>query len=193
MTKLSTLLVASFAVLLVWAPARAQDKFNPPVPRIAIIDVQRIMHESTAAKSARNQMEAIARKEQGGLAEEEKKLRARDQELAQQRALLTPDVFAQRQRDLQADIANLQRRSRDLRQTIDQSYQKTMDQIQLVLLDEVRKLSTEHKVNLVLPRSQIVIAVDDYDLTTPALERLNKRLPSVKLKLTKTEPKAKSK
>ena len=62
-----------------------------------------------------------------------------------------------------------------------------MDQIQLVLFDELRKLSTEFDLNIILPRSQIVIAVDDFDITKPALERLNKRLPSIELKLEKSE------
>jgi len=191
--KISKIIAALIVVLLSSASALAQDKFNPPTPRIAIIDVQGILRDAVAAKSAREQMDAIARKEQTVLAEEEKKLRARDQELQQQRALLTPEVFAQRQRDLQADVGNLQRRSRDLRLAMDQAYKRTMDQIQVVLLDEMRKLSTEHKVNLVLPRSQIVIAIDDYDLTKPALERLNKRLPAIQLKLEKTDPNAKAK
>jgi len=162
-------------------------KFDSPAPRIAIVDVQAIMRESLSAKSAREQMNTVARTEQTALAEEEKKLRARDQALQQERALLAPDVYAERQRALQTDIANLQRRARNLRLTLDQGLARTLDQIQLVLFDELRKLSGELDLNLILPRSQIVIAVDDFDITKPALERLNKRLPSVELKLEKRE------
>ncbi|NNE85243.1 MAG: OmpH family outer membrane protein [Alphaproteobacteria bacterium] len=152
---------------------------------MAIVDVQAIMRESVAAKSAREQMDAIARKEQATLAEEEKKLRAEDQALQQQRAILTPEVFAQRQQKLQTDVRNLQSKSRALRQTLDQGFRRTMDQIQLVLFDELRKLSGELDLNVILPRSQIVIATDDFDITKPALERLNKRLPSIELNLKK--------
>ena len=175
------------ALLMMGAtPANAQIKFKAPAPKIAIVDVQAILRESLSGKSAREQVDAIARKEQASLAEEEKKLRAEDQALQQQRAILTPEVFAQRQQKLQADVGNLQRRSRNLRQTLDQAFRRTMDQIQLVLFDELRKLSTELDLNMVIQRTQIVIAVDDFDLTKPALERLNKRLPSIKLKLEKT-------
>ena len=38
---------------------------------------------------------------------------------------------------------------------------------------------------MILPRSQIVIAVDDFEITDLALQRLNKRLPSIDLKLEK--------
>jgi len=167
------------------AQANAQTRFTAPAPRIAIVDIQAIMREAIAAKSARTQMEAIAQKEQAAFAEEEKQLRARDQELQQQRALLSTEVFAQRQQELQGDVGRLQKKTRTLRLTLDQGFQRTMDQIQLVLFDELRKLSTEFELNLIVSRSQIVIAVDDFDITQPALERLNKRLPSIELNLSK--------
>lgn len=173
----------SILVALAVTPAHAQSKFTAPPPKIAIVDVQAIMREAKSAKSAREQMTAIARKEQAKFAEEEKSLRAKDLELQQQRSLLTAEVYAQRQRDLQAEVSRLQRRSRDLRLALDQGFKRTMDQIQLVLFDEVRKLAGEYDLNLVIPRSQIVIAVDDYDITKQALEHLDKRLPSIKLNL----------
>jgi len=168
-------------LILSAAPTTAQTKFDAPAPRIAIVDVQAIMREAVAAKSARTQMESIARKEQAIFAEEEKQLRARDVELQQQRALLTPEVFNQRQQELQRDVGRLQQKTRNLRLALDQGFKKTMDQIQLVLFDELRKLSGEFNLNLIISRSQIVIAIDDFDITKPALARLNKRLPSVKL------------
>lgn len=185
--RIRTLTGGLFAALIIFAssPASAQVTFKGPAPKMAIVDVQAILRESVAAKSAREQMDVIARKEQATLAEEEKKLRAEDQALQQQRAILTPEVFAQRQQKLQADVRSLQSKSRALRQTLDQGFRRTMDKIQLVLFDELRKLSGELDVNVILPRSQIVIATDDFDITKPALERLNKRLPSIELNLKK--------
>ncbi len=174
-------------VILVASQANAQAKFEAPAPKVAIVDIQAILREALSAQSAREQMDGIARKEQAALAEEEKQLRARDQALQQERALLTPELFAERQQKLQADIASLQRKSRNLRLTLDQGFRRTMDQIQLVLFDELRKLSTELDLNLILSRSQIVIAIDDFDITKSALERLDKRLPSIELSLEKRE------
>ena len=171
--------------IMVGASASAQDKFSGPAPKMAIVDVQAVVRNSQAGKSAREQMEDITRKEKASLAAEEKKLRARDQELQQQRAILTPEVYTQRQQKLQADVGNLQNRSRNLRLTLDRGFRRTLDQITLVLIDELGKLTTELDLNVILRRSQIVIAVDDFDITKIALERLDKRLPSIELKLEK--------
>ena len=172
-------------IIMVGSSASAQDKFSVPAPKIAIVDVQAVVRNSQAGKSAREQMEDITRKEQASLAAEEKKLRVRDQELQQQRAILTPEVYTQRQQKLQADVGNLQNRSRNLRLTLDRGFRRTLDQITLVLIDELGKLTTELDVNVILRRSQIVIAIDDFDITKTALERLDKRLPSIELKLEK--------
>jgi Skp family chaperone for outer membrane proteins len=186
--KLTQPLVSSLIaalIMLAASQANAQFKFNSPTPKIAIVDVQSIMRESLAAKSARTQMDSITARERKALAAEEKILRAQDQELQQQRAILTPEVYAERQQKLQADVGGLQRKSRNLGQALDQGLRRARDKIQLELFIELRKLMGELDLNIILRRSQIVLAVDDFDITKPALERLNKRLPSVEVKLGK--------
>jgi len=166
----------------------SQVSANPnsiPAPKIAIVDIQSILRDSLSSKEARKKMDAIALQEQSLIASEENKLRKKDQELQQQRSILAPDVYLQRQQKLQKEIRKLQKRSRNLNQVLDKSFRRTINKIQIVLLDELRKLTQELNINMILPRSQIVIAVDDFEITDLALQRLNKRLPSIDLKLEK--------
>ena len=166
----------------------SQVTANPnsiPAPKIAIVDIQSILRDSLSSKEARKKMDAIALQEQKVLSNEENKLRKEDQELQQQRSILAPDVYLQRQQKLQKEIRKLQKRSRNLNQVLDKSFRRTINKIQIVLLDELRKLTQELNINMILPRSQIVIAVDDFEITKLALERLNKRLPSIDMKLEK--------
>ena len=161
------------------------NPYTIPAPKIAIVDIQSILRDSLSSKEARKKMDAIALQEQSLIASEENKLRKEDQELQQQRSILAPDVYLQRQQKLQKEIRKLQKRSRNLNQVLDKSFRRTINKIQIVLLDELRKLTQELNINMILPRSQIVIAVDDFEITDLALQRLNKRLPSIGLKLEK--------
>ena len=161
------------------------NPYTIPAPKIAIVDIQSILRDSLSSKEARKKMDAIALQEQSLIASEENKLRKEDQELQQQRSILAPDVYLQRQQKLQKEIRKLQKRSRNLNQVLDKSFRRTINKIQIVLLDELRKLTEELKINMILPRSQIVIAVDDFEITDLALQRLNERLPSIDLKLEK--------
>jgi outer membrane protein len=178
-------LLASFAT----APVHAQDTAKPPVPSIAIVDVEGVMRESLAVKSARNQLDEIAKGLQQEIASEEEKLRSAEQKLQQQRALLTPEKYAEERQAMQVRAAELQQRARQMRTSIDRGMAQTMQRIQIMLFDEVGKLAEELGVNIVLPRSQIVVAVDSFNITDEALNRLNARLKDVEINLERNEGK----
>jgi len=182
------LAVTAAATVLLSAPAMAQDVEKPPVPSIAIIDVDKVMRESLAVKSARTQIDEIAGNLQEQIAKEEEAMRSEEQQLQQQRAILTPEVYSERRQSLQERAATLQQRARSLRQTLDRGMAQTMQRIQLVLFDEVGKLAEEIGVNLVLPRSQIVVAFDSFDISDEALKRLNERLSEIEMSLQQEQP-----
>ena len=182
------LAVTAAATVLLSAPAMAQDVEKPPVPSIAIIDVDKVMRESLAVKSARTQIDEIAGNLQEQIAKEEEAMRSEEQKLQQQRAILTPEVYSERRQSLQERAATLQQRARSLRQTLDRGMAQTMQRIQLVLFDEVGKLAEEIGVNLVLPRSQIVVAFDSFDISDEALKRLNERLSEIEMSLQQEQP-----
>lgn len=188
MSKLRSFALAlAVAVAALSSPAVAQDGAKVPVPSIAIVDVESIMRQSLAVKTAREQLDRIVESIQKDIAAQEQKLRARDQELQQQRSILTPDVYSQRRKELQDEAAGLQQEARSMRQGIDRGFSETMQRIQVVLFEEVGKLAQARNVNLVLPRSQIVVAIDSFDMTEESLAALNKRLPKVELSLERTK------
>ena len=180
----------AFAIAITSAalsPAVAQTTSKPPVPSIAIVDVESVMRDSLAVKSARSQIDVIAKDLQQDISGEEEKLRSEEQKLQQQRALLSPEKYAEDRQALQERAAALQQRARSLRQTLDRGMAKTMQRIQIVLFEEIGKLAEEMDVNLVLPRSQIVVAIDSFNISEAALARLNARLTEVDMALERAE------
>jgi len=169
------------------SPVLAQNAVKPPVPSIAIVDVESVMRDSLAVKSARGQIDVIAKDIQQSIAKEEEQLRSEEQNLQQQRALLTPEKYAEERQALQQRAAALQQRARSQRQALDRGMAQTMQRIQVVLFDEIGKLAEELGVNLVLPRSQIVVAVDSFNISAEALKRLNARLTEVDMAFERTE------
>lgn len=182
-----TLALLSFGFFTV--AANAQTVSKPPLPSIAIVDVERVMRDSVAVKSARSQIDVIAKDLQKGIAEEEETLRAEERTLQQQRAILSPEKYAEKRQVLQQRAAKSQQRARNLRQSIDRGIAQTMQRIQIVLFEEIGKLAEEMGVNLVLPRSQIVVAVEPFNISKLALERLNARLTKVDIALEPNEKK----
>jgi Skp family chaperone for outer membrane proteins len=154
-----------------------------PEPKIAIVNVEVALNESKAVKSARAQLNEISSRYKKEIDVEEASLRRGIQELQQQSTIMAPEALAQRRDEYRRQDAQLQQKARALRQAMDQGFRNTMQNVQTVLFAEVAKIAKEIDANLVLPSSQIILAVEGYDITRMAIERLDARLPDVTLKM----------
>jgi outer membrane protein len=185
MLRLSRILAACFAAALAILPGivMAQNKIPPAV--IAVVDAQRINRDAQALKVARNQLEQFRFTFQSEIVKEEEKLRAEDQELARQRAVLTPEVFEQRRQAFQNKVIELQRRIQERSQSLDKMLGGVRDQVTQEVVNIMKQLSAERGFNMVLDRAQLQMlsAPESFDITAEVLKRLDQRLPSVKVAL----------
>jgi len=179
MKKLFTALVFATATFTsVGALAQAE---RLPAPVIGIVDTDAILRDSLASKSVRLERDKFATQYQTQVAEDEKKLRAEDQELAAQRGVMAPDVFQNRAQEFQKKLADFQTRVRDKQERLDYSFQQSMQEIGQSIYAVAGEVAKERGINTVLARSQILLVVDPgMDITAPVLTKLNQRLATVK-------------
>ncbi len=169
--------IAALAVLAMAAlPADAQQL---PTPVIGVLDIQTIMRDSVAAIGIRDQMEQHHARFQAEITERENLLRAADQELAQQRAILSAEVIADRQRALQEDAALLSQLVEKRKRQVTEAFGTAMQQVQETLMIVVTGIMQERGLNMVLPRAQVVVVAPELEMTAEALKRLNAQLTSV--------------
>jgi Skp family chaperone for outer membrane proteins len=164
--------------LLVPLQAVAQQS---PVPKIAILNVDKLMRDSLASKSIRDQLEGKRAAFQGDIAKREKALRVADQKMAEQRAVLSPDAFAERQKEFQKQVADTQRYVQNLKRQMDKGFADAMRKVEKVVAEVAEAVAKEKGMNIVLTRNMVVYAVPTLDITNPVLSRLDKKLPSVKV------------
>ena len=85
-------LIAGVAML---STAGAYAAETRPTPVLGIVDTDLLLQDSLAAKGVRLERDKYAATYQTQVKDMEAKLRAEDQQLAQQRSVLAPDVFQQ--------------------------------------------------------------------------------------------------
>ena len=110
--RLKYLTSVFFAVLLfapVLAHAADAPKIKPPVT--AVIDIQRILKESTAAQTVRTQLEDRRGKLRDEFAKLETELRGAEQELERQRSVLSADAFDEKRQAYERRVADAQRKA----------------------------------------------------------------------------------
>jgi Skp family chaperone for outer membrane proteins len=172
------LAIAATAIYLACAviPASAQG-----LPGVAVIDVLRLQREAAASKSIKAQIEKQFAVHQQEITKQENELRTAEQELNRQRTLISPEAFAERRRQFEQKVANLQRDVQNRKREMDKSQVAAQRIVEQSLSGIVEQLVTERKLTLVLGKNQTIYAAPEFEITDEVIKRLNAKLPSVKV------------
>jgi outer membrane protein len=154
-----------------------------PAPKILVIDRNIIIRVSKAGqdivKQASNYM-ASAQKE---FRTEGESLQKEGRALQQQVAILAPDVKAKKIRDFQSKQAAFERKVEARQGLIQGGVFKARQQMEQALGPILQGIMQERGANLLFDRSSIVLGTVNIDITGTAVQRLDKKLPTVKVQL----------
>ena len=168
-------------------PAGA-DETKPAKPvtsSVAVIDVQAIYRDSLAMKAVRDQIEVQRKNFQAEIASEENKLRQAGNDLEKQRAVLSTEAYAQKQREMQRRVSEVQTRVQNRRRQLDQAFQGAFNKVQDTLVELVNDIAKEGGYSLVLLKAAVIYNQPTMDVTAKALDRLNKKLPTLQVNVPK--------
>jgi outer membrane protein len=157
-------------------PVSAQ-KLPPTVA--AVIDYQRILQEARAARSIREQIERRRTAYQEEIGQEEQRLREVDQAFAKQRSLLTPEALAEKRREFEQEVVEVQKIVQERRRRLDRASGAALNEVKQALIEIVTGIAEARGFNLVLPSSEVLFFARTIDLTEEVLAQLDQRLPSV--------------
>lgn len=162
------------AVLLIGfhAPAMAATK-------VVVVDIQKIMRESTAAKSVRTQLESKQKAYQAEIKKKEEAMQKEEKSLAGQRATLSPDAFEKKVKDFRKKATKMQKDVQKKKSALDRGFEKALNNIQDVVNEIITELAKEKAFHMAIPSGQLLYAEDGMDITADVLKRLNKKLPKV--------------
>jgi outer membrane protein len=158
-----------------------------PAPIVEVVDVQRILDESLAAKSVQKQLDTQRSKFQSEIEKEENELSQAEKDLAKARDQLTPDIYSDREQQLRQRFAAEEQHVQARRKVLDEAFSDSMNAVRTNLLDIVSSVAHEHGANLVLIKQQVLWTDKALDVTDEVLNRLNQRLPQVTVKMAPEE------
>jgi Skp family chaperone for outer membrane proteins len=185
----SVLGVALLSAAVLQPVARAQTAAPAPVPlagpaltppTIALVDMARVVHESSAGKSIDTQLQAEARKIRDQVTRLEEELRNAENEFKRQRSVIAPEAANEQVQALERKQADanrvVQERKEALSKAQDDAYQVVFDNLR----DLAQQLAAERRIGLVLRKEAAVTLADkNMDITDDLIQRLNTKLPSV--------------
>ena len=183
------------AAVFAATPAAAQNAPKPPAPAAAtpapailVIDRSAILRASKVGQSIVSQVNGFttaAETEFKGTAEN---LRAQERQLQQQVAILAPDVKDKKIRAFQAQQQAFQSKVQQRQAQIQGGVMQARQQVEQALGPILQQLMAERHANLLLDRNAIVLGTVNIDITGAAIQRLNQKLPSIKVQLVNPSP-----
>src|ERR1700742_1135999 len=180
--------------VLVAAPVAAQNAPKPapaagtPAPVILVIDRGAILRASKVGQSIVQQVNAYTTAAETEFKGTAQSLRAQEQQLQQQIAILAPDVKKKKIAAFQAQQQAFQQKVQTRQAQIQGGVMQARQQVEQALGPILQGLMAERHANLLLDRNAIVLGTVNIDITGAAVQRLDQKLPNIKVQLVNPSP-----
>jgi outer membrane protein len=169
------------------APAPAATPAVPPAPlTVIVVDVQKLLQESKAAKMVRDQIEAKRAEYAKEISHQEQVLQQERDALQRQQSSLSQEALNAKGRAFQEKVNDLDRMVQSKRQALEKSNADALQKIQESMVKIITQIAKDRKANLVLQRSELVLFDQQFDVTDQVLQKLDEDLPT--LQVTFVEP-----
>jgi outer membrane protein len=165
MTKLLRIAVAGVALVLA-GPALAQDAL-----RVGVVNLERILRESSSAKAAQAKLEQEFSRRDKELQETAARLRQLSEKLERDGPVLADGDRGRRQREIADLEREFQRRQREFREDLNQRRNEELASVLERANRIIKQLAEQEKYDLIL--QEAVFASPRIDMTEKVLRALN--------------------
>ena len=171
------LLSIAFAIILI-IPSMAHAELN-----IAVVDVDYVMSQSSAAQSIKKQVEKKRESFLDDVKAEEKKLIEKKQGLKNESKELSREDFVAKAQDLEQETLEARKKIQTQKNKLDSAYGVAMNELTKVIYEVCQEIADEKSIDLVITRQNIIVGNMSLDITKEVAEKMNKKLPKISLKV----------
>ena len=178
------------AVVLLTASAPSGVSAAPtPAPKIVVIDRSAVMRASKVGQDIVRQINAYTDQAEKDLRGQGAALQKDGAAFQRQAAILSNDVKSRKLKELEARRAGLQGQAQKKQNLIQGGFIKARQQVEQALGPILQGIMAERGANILLDRNAVVMGTDrNLDVTLLAVERLNQKMPSLKVELVLPPP-----
>lgn len=172
--------------LAVSACLLAPAAFAADAPAIAVVNVQKVMGESTAVKTLREQLENKYKSYQSEINKKKEPLQKEGQELVKKQGVLSKDAYKDKAKALDKKMTEVQQEAESKKAILNNASAKSSQEVQKAVAAIVNDIAKEKGLMLVVstetPTSQVLYADAKIDISDEVVKRLNDKLPKIDVK-----------
>jgi outer membrane protein len=164
--------LVAFALVASAAGAGAADAAE--VPRIGVVDMQKVILESAKGQRARAQLQKETEAKQKDMNGREEEIRKLQADLERQRAVLSPTALKEKEDAIQRKIRDIRRIAEDSQRDLTKREGELVGEIQREAAQVIGEYGKEKGFQMVLERSAGVwYASERADVTKEIIDRFN--------------------
>jgi len=154
------IIITLLAILMFAAPALAETK-------IAYVDLQKALNLSKAGAEAMSNISAQAKKYEDEFKSMQDALKQKKDELEKQTALLSDTARAEKEREYQKGVKDLQRFKKDVNDELQQKDGVHTKRILKELIDILQKIGKDQNYTMIVEKTKgaVIFADENIDLT----------------------------
>ena len=152
-------------------------------PVVVVIDFQRAILSSKAAKSLTEEIGKLTKSYQIEIAKQEDALRAAQRELQLEADKLTPEQLQKKQEALNALVAKYQADFQQKKKRLEAIDQQGSQAIRNTLIEVSQNLAKQRGYNLILDKGVVIFSLDSLDITDEIIKLLDQKLHVVKINI----------
>ncbi len=170
------IILALMSVVAMLTAVPAQAEVN-----LSVIDMQRILSESLAAKDILAQMKTYREKLEKEVKKLDEVLKAEEKELIKKKETAKPEEFAAARKAFEKKLTEGRTTVQDKRKKADAAFNKAIGTLRENILTVVSTLAAENKTQLVITKQNVVIGDKALEITDAVMTRLNDKIKSIKV------------
>jgi outer membrane protein len=174
-------MAAAVTVSVLDLEAASAQQQSPDSVVVGVVDVDRVMQESKAGKSIKAQVAQQKNAFQAEVDRQQKLFDDAKAKLLAQRGTLKDDEFKKKADDLNKQGDQIQNNLAQRQRQLEQSLAKVRDQVEQAMELVTQDVAKAHGMTLVVNRAVVLVYNTNYDVTKEVIQKLDAKLPSVKL------------
>lgn len=145
------------------------------------LDFKLILNKSDAGKKAQDFLKNKLEKGIKSIQQKEKKIAEEEKKIIQQKKIISAEEYKKKVTELRSKVANLQKERNKILNSIAEKRKKARDELLKNLNPIIKEYMVEKQIRMVLDKKELILADENLDITKDIIERLNKKLKSLKI------------
>lgn len=153
--------------------------------KIAVVDMQKLMTQSDAAKDIQKQADDYKTKFLADISKQEQSLRAEEKGLAEKQSSTPKDEFAKKVKAFEEEVMKTRKDAQAKKKKLDDALEKAAIALRDKIASVTQGVAKDKGYNLVIARQSVVVGEDTLDITPDVLKGLNAAVSKMPLTLAK--------